>query len=142
MANPYRDKKGQFASGGSGGKGAAKSNEKKPINLEREQQQIFRDRKNAKRAASTTSYIYPKDGSVRGWAKGGGTPEANKKIRDSEAASVRKIRKDTAAKAAKLGLTTRAPKPVPSRNAMLLAKSITAKPRKPRKSKKSAKRSK
>ena len=147
MANPYHDKQGKFSSGGSGRKGAAKGGggkssgktftvkfPKKPKDLESEQKQIFNDRKYAKMNAKTMGQIYKKDGSVGVWAKGGGTPAANKAIRDKEAASVRKIRKDTAAKAAKLGLKTRESKSVPSNNAKALAKGLTGKRRSSRKS--------
>lgn len=152
MANPYRDKQGQFSSGGSGGKGAAKSGGGKSSGKtvvvrvpkakktpESEAAQLKRDRQQVKMSASTMGKIYPKDGSRSG------TSAQNKTVRDKEAASIRENRKDFAKRAKglspELAASARLSKPIPSKNAMALAKSLTAKPKtpKPRKSRKSSK---
>ena len=145
MANPYRDKQGQFSSGGSGGKGAAKSGggnssgktvvvrfPKAKKTPESEAAQLKRDRQQVKMSASTMGSIYPKDGSRSG------TRAENKIVRDKEAASARKNRKDFAKRAKalppELAASARLSKPVPSKNAMALAKGLTAKRRSSRKS--------
>ena len=151
MANPYRDKKGQFSSGGSGGgKGAAKGTGGKSSGTitvrfpkakktpENEAAQLKRDRQQVKMSASTTGKIYPKDGSRSG------TSAENKTVRDKEAASARRLREQFAKRAKalppELAASARLSKPTPSKNAMALAKGLAAKPpkakpAKPRKAK-------
>ena len=141
MANPYHDTKGRFSAGGSGGgKGAVKGTGGKSSGTitvrlpkakktsENEAAQLKRDRQQVKMSASTMGKIYPKDGSRSG------TSAENKTVRDKEAASARRLRKQFAKRAKalppELAASARLSKPTPSKNAMALAKGLAAKPRK------------